>query len=77
MQFIFKKGEANINQCVDITFANPEDVAEVNASNCFNSSTISFNNVYSIALTASAATRTISSVSMVSLTVGLFWAFLL
>lgn len=35
-------------QCVDITFANPEDVAEVNSSNCFNSSDIGFNNVYTM-----------------------------
>ena len=25
-------------QCVDITFAEPQDVPEVNSSNCFNSS---------------------------------------
>jgi hypothetical protein len=24
-------------QCVDITFADPQDVAQVNSSNCFNS----------------------------------------
>lgn len=35
-------------QCVDITFALPEDVAEVNSSNCFNTSDISFANVYTI-----------------------------
>lgn len=35
-------------KCVDITFTEPKDVAEVNETNCFNSSDISFNNVYSI-----------------------------
>ncbi|KAJ8064797.1 hypothetical protein OCU04_007107 [Sclerotinia nivalis] len=39
---------AALYSCVDITFANPEDVAEVNSSNCFNSSDISFANVYTI-----------------------------
>ena len=29
---------AALYNCVDITFAEPEDVPEVNASNCFNSS---------------------------------------
>lgn len=33
-------------QCVDITFADPKDVPEVNASNCFNSSDIGFNLVF-------------------------------
>lgn len=69
---------AALYSCVDITFALPEDVAEVNSSNCFNSSTISFNNVFSMAAgTTSSATRTIASVSMISLTAGLFWAFIL
>ncbi|PQE10003.1 gpi anchored protein [Rutstroemia sp. NJR-2017a BVV2] len=39
---------AALYSCVDITFAEPEDVAEVNSSNCFNSSHISFANVYTI-----------------------------
>jgi len=69
---------AALYSCVDITFALPEDVAEVNSSNCFNSSTISFNNVYTMAQgTTSAATRTIASVSIISLTAGFFWAFVL
>lgn len=40
--------QTNTPQCVDITFADPKDVAEVNSSNCFNSSDISFANVYTI-----------------------------
>lgn len=39
---------ASLYSCVDITFANPEDVAEVNRSNCFNSSDIGFNDVYTL-----------------------------
>ncbi|KAF7955107.1 uncharacterized protein EAE97_000366 [Botrytis byssoidea] len=39
---------AALYSCVDITFALPEDVAEVNSSNCFNSSDLSFANVYTI-----------------------------
>ncbi len=36
-----------MKQCVDIEFAEPADVAEVNESNCFNSSDISFQLVFS------------------------------
>jgi hypothetical protein len=45
---------------VDITFANPEDVPEVNATNCFNSSDIGFNNVYTEALTGTSAAISLS-----------------
>jgi len=49
---------AALYNCVDITFADPADVEEVNAQNCFNSSqpndTISFNNVYTVSVTPSA-----------------------
>ena len=34
-------------QCVDITFADPKDVAEVTPDNCSNSSDILFDYVYS------------------------------
>ncbi|PSS28292.1 hypothetical protein M430DRAFT_113882 [Amorphotheca resinae ATCC 22711] len=68
---------AALFSCVDITFALPEDVAEVNSSNCFNSSTISFNSVFSVAQTAtSSATRTLASVSTLSLSALLMWALL-
>ncbi|TVY80812.1 Uncharacterized protein LSUE1_G003264 [Lachnellula suecica] len=43
---------ASLFSCVDITFADPKDVPEVNDTNCFNSTDIAFNNVYSIALDA-------------------------
>jgi hypothetical protein len=65
------------SKCVDITFANPEDVAEVNSSNCFNSSDISFNNVYSVALGASSsATRTLASASLLPVVLGMMYALL-
>jgi hypothetical protein len=48
---------AALYNCVDITFADPKDVPEVNASNCANSSDIGFNNVYSSALTTTSAAR--------------------
>ena len=38
--------DTTVTQCVDITFAEPEDVAEVNKSNCANSSWISWDFVY-------------------------------
>lgn len=56
---------AALFSCVDIIFADPQTVAEqmpVNETNCFNSSDISFNNVYSIPLTSSSfASRTITT----------------
>ena len=41
-------------QCVDITFAEPEAVAQVTPDNCFNSSDISFQDVYYTNLTSAA-----------------------
>jgi hypothetical protein len=67
-------------QCVDITFALPEDVAEVNETNCFNSSDLSFNNVYSIAApgqgSSSGAVRTLTSSALLPLAGLLMWALL-
>ncbi|KAF2004105.1 hypothetical protein P154DRAFT_519671 [Amniculicola lignicola CBS 123094] len=40
---------AALYNCADITFADPKDVPEVNSSNCFNSTEIKFNLVYSTA----------------------------
>lgn len=40
---------AALYNCVDITFAEPEDVAEVNSTNCFNSTELGFNSVYATA----------------------------
>ena len=36
-------------QCVDITFADPKDVAEVTPENCANTTNIALNYVYSTA----------------------------
>ena len=58
-------------QCVDITFAEQKDVADVNETNCFNSTDLSFNNVYSIPIAGSksSALRTIASVPGVTWTI--------
>jgi hypothetical protein len=65
---------------VDIEFAAPETVAaqmEVNATNCFNSSDLSFNNVFSIGIGNSAPTsRAISAGSYLPLAALLMWALL-
>lgn len=50
---------AALYNCVDITFAEPGDVPELNSTNCFNSSDIGFNLVYTTAL-GSAAPRLVS-----------------
>jgi hypothetical protein len=69
---------AALYSCVDITFALPQDVAEVNSSNCFNSSDISFNNVYSISGDPSGAGNSLKISSGLSLSLGamLLWALL-
>ncbi|KAI4142474.1 MAG: hypothetical protein L6R39_004925 [Caloplaca ligustica] len=48
------------HQCVDITFADPKDVAEVNETNCVNSTNISFELVFSTDSLTSAAEPTLS-----------------
>lgn len=70
---------ASLFSCVDITFAAPETVAsqmEVNASNCFNSSDLSFNSVYSIAGATNAAPSLSPSLLPVLLSGLLVWALL-
>ncbi|PGG98394.1 hypothetical protein AJ80_09544 [Polytolypa hystricis UAMH7299] len=47
---------AALYNCVDITFAEPEDVEEVTRTNCFNSSEITSRFVYSMNLDSSATT---------------------
>ncbi|KAB8233107.1 hypothetical protein ETB97_009078 [Aspergillus alliaceus] len=51
-----KHGAALYN-CVDIEFAEPEDVAEVTRDNCFNSSHITFSQVFASTSLTSGATR--------------------
>lgn len=52
---------AALYSCADITFAEPEDVPEVNSSNCFNSSNIGFNLVFTTSALSSAQSLTLSS----------------
>jgi hypothetical protein len=56
---------------VDITFAAPEDVPEVNATNCFNSSDIGFNNVYTESINAGAMPLSPQYTLMLALLAGL------
>jgi hypothetical protein len=75
-------------QCVDIEFAEPADVAEVNDQNCFNSTDIKFNLVFSTAALSAASSYRFSSSAIIPstalagvlyllLTLGgsLFWSF--
>jgi len=66
---------AALYSCVDITFTEPEHVAQVNESNCFNSSDISFNNVYSIAIgPTSDSTKTLASIPLLPMALlGIAW----
>ena len=46
---------SRVPQCVDIEFADPSEVAEVNEENCFNSTFLSFHLVFSTAALSGAA----------------------
>jgi len=52
---------AALYNCVDITFAEPHDVPEVNQSNCLNSSDISFELVFSTSALSNGALPEVSS----------------
>lgn len=71
---------AALFNCVDITFADPADVPEVNSTNCFNSSDIGFNDVYTMALdsTSSASmlstSRSSAKVMVSSLVLAVMWS---
>ncbi|MCJ1409918.1 hypothetical protein MMC19_004002 [Ptychographa xylographoides] len=69
---------AALYSCVDITFADPLDVAEVNASNCANSSDIGFQLVYTTTSLGAASSYTIPASWLVSipLTAALLWGIL-
>ncbi|KAG4430318.1 hypothetical protein IFR05_014208 [Cadophora sp. M221] len=69
---------ASLFSCVDITFTEPKDVAEVNETNCFNSSDISFNNVYSITADgqSSSAVKSLAQASLLPLAGLLMFALL-
>ncbi|KAI9832980.1 MAG: hypothetical protein M1826_000759 [Phylliscum demangeonii] len=67
---------AGLFNCVDITFADPRDVPEVNASNCVNTSNIGFNQVYtapslSAALPLAGRLPSMAALLVPSLVVGL------
>jgi len=68
---------ASLFNCVDITFAEPEDVPEVNSSNCFNSSTIQFGNVFAIETTSGSSPimvpSAITSLTLLVLTSFSWW----
>lgn len=53
-------------QCVDIIFAEPTNVPEVNRSNCFNSSDIGFNNVFSTSAVSGADISTPFSLAVLA-----------
>jgi len=63
---------AALYSCVDITFAEAGDprIATVNESNCVNTSDISFNNVFSVALTTSASSDVLHLTSLLYAVVG-------
>jgi len=63
---------ASLYNCVDITFADPANVPEVNSSNCFNSSDISFQSVFS---TSSLSGASIPRANLFSLLVPLLVSF--
>jgi len=70
---------AALFNCVDITFAEPEDVPEVNSSNCFNSSQISFATVFAVDGQSESSSlmvpSVITSLTALVLTTFAFWLF--
>ncbi|THX90176.1 hypothetical protein D6C77_00754 [Aureobasidium pullulans] len=65
---------AAIYNCADVTLADPADVPEVNASNCFNSSDLSFQLVYATGNLSSSALPAFTPSSPMSLTLPLLVA---
>ncbi|KAL4808726.1 hypothetical protein BDV18DRAFT_133039 [Aspergillus unguis] len=55
---------AALYNCVDITFTEPEEVAEVNDTNCFNSSQITFENIFTASSLDNAGLEVISPPSI-------------
>lgn len=70
---------AALYNCVDITFADPADVPEVNASNCFNSSQISSDLVFTTAaLSGSSPSYTLTSFSaLMTITLAVLLGYLM
>jgi len=68
---------AALYNCVDITFAEPEDVPEVNEQNCFNASQISSNLIFTTEALASDSTMAhVPLVAMLSMTVATVFALI-
>lgn len=65
---------ASLFNCVDIIFAEPENVPEVNRSNCFNSTDIGFNNVFSSQISGSEVSMTISMAVLAPVLLLSMWA---
>jgi hypothetical protein len=65
-------------QCVDIEFAEPSEVEEVTRNNCFNSSIISFGEVFTTtSLTSAAAPKpSLMSVLPIYMVALLSWAMM-
>ena len=57
------------DQCVDITFADPKDVAEINKTNCQNTSDIGFTTLF----TAASCTTTSDALSSIPHMLRLAW----
>ncbi|KAK5999580.1 hypothetical protein QM012_005237 [Aureobasidium pullulans] len=67
---------AAIYNCADVTLADPADVPEVNASNCFNSSDLSFQLIYATENLSSGALPMAVASSSISLTLPVLVALL-
>lgn len=64
---------AALYNCADITFAEPEDVPEVNESNCFNSSQITSNLIFTTeALSSESPASSVSSLLYLSVALATF-----
>ncbi|KAI4116295.1 MAG: hypothetical protein LQ345_003269 [Seirophora villosa] len=65
---------ASLYNCVDITFADPRDVAEVNETNCVNTTNIGFDLVYSTTDESAAGTaRSTLWIASIPLVAALAW----
>lgn len=60
---------AALYNCVDITFAEPEDVPEVNETNCFNSSQISSNLIFTTEALQTSRSSTTYTLPLMSLSI--------
>lgn len=65
---------AALYNCVDITFAEPEEVAEVNRTNCFNSSQINFEEVFTSSSLQSAGLEVITPPTLLTTVLPAFLA---